>query len=393
MYANIDGFTYKEAEVPVEKRPEIDRWILSELNTLILKVDEYLGDYEPTKAGRAIQDFVYEYLSNWYVRLSRRRFWKGNYSDDKISAFQTLYTCLETTAKLAAPIAPFFMENLFNDLNRVTGRHTADSVHLADFPEVNTALIDSDLEERMELAQLYSSMILSLRKRTNIRVRQPLNKVMIPVANDHLRSQLVAIENLIISEVNVKEIVYVGTDAGILVKKIKANFKELGPRHGKMMKAIAAVIAGFDQARILEIERNGKTEIQVEGNPVEILLSDVEIITEDIPGWVVANQDVHTVALDITLTDDLKEEGIARELVNRIQNLRKSKNFEVTDKIIVRIERNLQIDNAIDHYNSYICSETLATSLQLFNKIEDDSKESVELFEDVVTFVAIEKVS
>ncbi|MEI6576614.1 MAG: isoleucine--tRNA ligase [Bacteroidota bacterium] len=392
MYANIDGFSYKEEEIPITQKPEIDRWILSELNSLVLKVDEYLNDYEPTKAGRAIQDFVYEYLSNWYVRLSRRRFWKGNYSEDKISAFQTLYTCLETIAKLAAPIAPFFMENLYLDLNRVSGRNAAESIHLSDFPEVQKEYIDRDLEERMELAQLYSSMILSLRKRTNLRVRQPLNKVMIPVSNDHIRLQLMAVEPLIISEVNVKEIVYVGMDAGILVKKIKANFKELGPRFGKLMKAIAAAIVLFDQDRILDLERNGKTELIIEGETVEILLSDVDIITEDIPGWVVANQDIHTVALDITITESLKEEGIARELVNRIQNLRKSSNFEVTDKITIAIERNPLIDDAVTHFNSYICSETLATSLQLFVKIEAEKKESVELYEDVITFVAIEKV-
>jgi len=354
-------------------------------------VNGFLNDYEPTKAGRAIQDFTYEFLSNWYVRLSRRRFWKGNYSEDKISAFQTLYTCLETIAKLASPIAPFFMEKLFLDLNSVSGRNTAGSVHLADFPEVKTALIDKDLEERMELAQLYSSMILSLRKRTNIRVRQPLNKVMIPVPNEHVRAQLKAIESLIISEVNVKEVVYVGAEAGILVKKIKANFKELGPRFGKQMKTVAAAIAEFDQARILEVELTGKTMLEIEGAMVEILVSDVEIITEDIPGWVVANQDTHTVALDITITPSLKEEGVARELVNRIQNLRKSKGFEVTDKIRVWIERNPELNEAVTHYNAYICSETLAVSLELSDKIEEGNKESVELFEDVLTFVSIEK--
>ncbi len=392
LYANIDQFKYSEPDLPFESRPEIDRWILSELNTLIIKVDEAYADYEPTRAGRAIQDFVYDYLSNWYVRLSRRRFWKGSYSDDKISAFQTLYTCLETVAKLASPIAPFYMEQLFLDLNSVTGKVSSASVHLTDFPKADASKIDKDLEERMEMAQQFSSMVLSLRKKTSLRVRQPLNKIMIPVPDDRFREQIRAVEHLILSEVNVKQIDYLTLDAGILVKKIKPNFKTLGPRFGKMMKSIADHINGMDQEMIGLLEKEGEFLLKVDNQDITISLADVEIMTEDIPGWVVSTDGSLTAALDITLTPELKNEGMARELVNRIQNLRKNQDFEVTDKINIWVEKHPEIISAINQYNSYICSETLANSLQLVDQIPDQEKELVELVEDCSVYVKVSRI-
>ena len=391
LYANIDGFKYEEAEVPHESRPEIDRWILSELNTLVQFVDDSLNDYEPTRAGRAIQDFVDEHLSNWYVRLSRRRFWKGEYTEDKISAYQTLYRCLETVARLSAPIAPFFMDSLFMDLNHVTLKRDAESVHLTDFPKYDANVIDKELEERMQLAQKISSMVLSLRKRTNIRVRQPLNKVMIPVSDEAFRSRVESMKGLILSEVNVKEIEYLSEDNNLLVKKIKPNFKTLGPRFGKLMKSIAAVINGFGQQEIKVIEAEGSYNITIEGQDLEILLSDVEIITEDIPGWVVTNLGNLTVALDITITEQLQEEGIARELVNRIQNLRKDNGFEVTDNINLTIEKKNGLISAIENNFAYICSETLAEKLELSDTINHEEKVLIELTDDVSTHILISK--
>jgi isoleucyl-tRNA synthetase len=391
LYANIDGFKYEEAEVPHESRPEIDRWILSELNTLVQFVDDSLNDYEPTRAGRAIQDFVDEHLSNWYVRLSRRRFWKGEYTEDKISAYQTLYRCLETVARLSAPIAPFFSDRLFMDLNHVTLKRDAESVHLTDFPQYDASVIDKELEERMQLAQKISSMVLSLRKRTNIRVRQPLNKVMIPVSDEAFRSRVESMKALILSEVNVKEIEYLSEDNNLLVKKIKPNFKTLGPRFGKLMKSIAAVINGFGQQEIQDIETEGSYKIAIEGQEIEILLSDVEIITEDIPGWVVTNLGNLTVALDITITEQLQEEGIARELVNRIQNLRKDNGFEVTDNINLTIEKKNGLISAIENNFAYICSETLAEKLELSDTINSEEKVLIELTDDVSTNILISK--
>jgi isoleucyl-tRNA synthetase len=391
LYANIDGFTNAEEQIPFENRPEIDRWILSELNSLIRNVESYYEDFEPTKAGRAIQDFVIDHLSNWYVRLSRRRFWKGDYSEDKIAAYQTLYRCLEVIAQLASPIAPFFMERLFTDLNEVTGKIKADSVHLTDFPSADNSQIDVDLEERMELAQTISSMILSLRKRSNIRVRQPLNKIMVPILNEHNREQLQAVENLILSEVNVKEIEYLTETAGIIVKKIKPNFKALGPRFGKLMKPIAAAIAAFSPEQISLMEEEEVVKLTIEGEEVEITLQDVELTTEDIPGWLIASNGNLTVALDIYITDDLKKEGLARELVNRIQNLRKDNNFEVTDKIRVQIEKIEYLETAIVNNLSYICAEILAESLDLVDKIEGDNQVAVELTEEFSTNIRIEK--
>ena len=389
LYANIDGFRYEEAEIPYEGRPEIDRWILSELNTLVQFVDDCFNDYEPTRAGRAIQDFVNEHLSNWYVRLSRRRFWKGEYTDDKISAYQTLYRCLETIARLSAPIAPFFMDRLFMDLNNVTLRRNNGSVHLIDFPTYDAGVIDKELEERMQLAQKISSMVLSLRKRTNIRVRQPLNKIMIPVSDEQFRNRIESMKPLILSEVNVKDIEYLDEDNTLLVKKIKPNFKTLGPRFGKLMKGIAAEIARFGQSEIQTIETQGSFMLSLEGQEVELQISDVEIITEDIPGWVVTNLGNLTVALDITITETLLEEGIARELINRIQNLRKDNGFEVTDTINLVVEKKNGLVSAIENNFAYICSETLARNLELADTINSEEKVLIELTDDISTHIVV----
>ncbi|MCD4724523.1 MAG: isoleucine--tRNA ligase [Bacteroidales bacterium] len=392
LYANIDGFTYAEEDVPFEERPEIDRWILSELNTLIKRVDTSFDDYEPTRAGRAIVEFVNDHLSNWYVRLSRRRFWKGEYTSDKVSAYQTLYKCLDVVAKLSAPIAPFYMEKLFLDLNEVTGKEAVDSVHLTVFPVVDENIIDKDLEERMQMAQKFSSMVLSLRKRSSIRVRQPLNKIMIPVPDKKFEKQLKAVENLILSEVNVKELEYLSETTGILVKNIKPNFKTLGPKYGKMMKHIAAAVNAFTQDDIARIEEDEKYMLDIEGQEVEILLTDVDIITQDIPGWLIANMGNLTVALDVTLSPELEEEGIARDLVNRIQNLRKDKGFEVTDKIRIIIEKNIKISDAIKHNYDYICSETLADTLELEEQLTEDKKIRVELSGQLQAYINIERI-
>ncbi|MEN8225592.1 MAG: isoleucine--tRNA ligase [Bacteroidota bacterium] len=392
LYANIDGFTYTEEDVATDDRPEIDRWILSELNTLIELVDEAYGDYEPTRAGRAIVEFVNDHLSNWYVRLSRRRFWKGDYTSDKISAYQTLYQCLDVVAKLSAPIAPFYMDRLYLDLNGVTGKENVDSIHLTDFPAVNKSMINKDLEERMQMAQKFSSMVLSLRKKSNIRVRQPLNKIMIPVLDKKFEKQLKEVENLILSEVNVKELEYLEDTAGVLVKSIKPNFKALGPKYGKMMKQIAAAVNAFGQDEITQLEQEGNLILTIDGKEIEILLSDVDIITQDIPGWLIAGMGNLTVALDVTLTPELIEEGIARDLVNRIQNLRKDNGFEVTDKISLKIEKNSEISDAIMNNYDYICSETLAESLDLTEKLPEDSIIRVELTDKIMANINIDKV-
>ncbi len=393
LYANIDGFTFAEDEIPVSERPEIDRWILSELNSLVKLVDESLNDFEPTRAGRAIAEFVDEHLSNWYVRLCRRRFWKGELSHDKIAAYQTLYTCLETLAVISSPFAPFFTDQLFRDLNAVSGKNNAESVHLVDFPTVNEACIDKDLEERMELAQQLSSMILSLRKRNNLRVRQPLNKVMVPVLDDKFENQLEAIKDLVLAEVNVKDMQFLKDTEGVLVKKIKPDFKKLGPRYGKMMKQISGALAKFDQNDIAKIEQEGRYELQLDSQVAEILLDDVEIMTQDIPGWVVSNQGRATVALDVTLTEDLIDEGVARELVNRIQNIRKDKDFEVTDKIMVRIEKNEQMESAVNNNFSYICSETLTDSLVFEKNLQGDNLLQIEITDEIKVNISIEKAT
>lgn len=370
LYANIDGFTYKEADVPMSERPEIDRWILSELNSLIINVDNSLNDYEPTRAARLISNFVDEYLSNWYVRLCRRRFWKGEYSQDKISAYQTLYRCLEVIAKLSSPIAPFFMENMFTNLNKVTKREGVASVHLTDFPVADESQIDKDLEQRMQMAQKICSLVLSLRKRHNLKVRQPLSTIMIP-ADEKTKEQIEKVRNLILSEVNVKEIKYLDLHNNVLSKTIKANFKTLGPKYGQMMKSIAKAITEFTQDDIAKIEVEEKYILNIDGQEVELALSDVEIKTKDIEGWVVANEGLLTVALDVQITEDLKKEAVARELVNRIQNIRKDSNFEVTDNIVVDIENDELLAKAVEQFKEYICNETLTKELNLLAKVEN----------------------
>ena len=389
LYANIDGFEYKEADLPIAERPEIDRWILSELNTLVKRVDEALGDYEPTRAGRAIQQFVDANLSNWYVRLCRRRFWKGEMTSDKVSAYQTLYTCLETLARLMSPIAPFFSERMFLDLNAVTHRIDAASVHHVPFPEVHEEMIDRGLEERMQLAQQICSMGLSLRKKSNLRVRQPLSKIMLPVQDDRFRQQVERVKHLICSELNIKDIEFIAPDNDILVKRIKPNFKTLGPRYGKIMKAISNEIQAFTQQQITALESAGSCALTVEGQPVEILLSDVEIATQDIPGWVVANEGSLTVALDITVTDALKAEGIARELVNRIQNIRKE-GFEVTDRIRVDLLHG-EWDEAVRTHKDYICNEILCTEMNLTDSITDAAQQTIEIIEGKPTQIWVRK--
>ncbi|MBQ0160752.1 MAG: isoleucine--tRNA ligase [Bacteroidales bacterium] len=389
LYANIDGFEYKQPDLPINERPEIDRWILSELNTLVKTVDESFADYEPTRAGRAIQEFVDANLSNWYVRLCRRRFWKGEMTPDKVSAYQTLYTCLETLARLMSPIAPFFSERMFLDLNAVTHRFDAESVHHVAFPEVHEDWIDKALEERMELAQQICSMGLSLRKKSNLRVRQPLAKIMLPVQNATFRHQVELVQNLICSELNIKGIEFLAPDNDILVKRIKPNFKTLGPRYGKIMKAISAQVVAFDQQQINALEAAGKCNLTVEGQPVEILISDVEIATQDIPGWVVANEGSLTVALDITVSDELKAEGIARELVNRIQGIRKE-GFEVTDRIRVDLLHG-EWDQAILVHKDYICNEVLCTELNLVDAITDAAAQTIEIIEGQPTQILVRK--
>lgn len=391
LYANIDGFSYAEPDIDPEKRPEIDRWILSELNTLIRKVDDSYLAFEPTRAGRLIQEFVDEHLSNWYVRLSRRRFWKGDYTEDKISAYQTLYTCLEALSMLSAPIAPFFSDRLFTDLNRVSKRHDVISVHLTDFPAAQNALIDNQLEERMQLAQKISSMVLALRKKVNIRVRQPLQKIMVPVLSEGFKTQLSAVEQLILSEVNVKELEYLDHDTGVLVKKIKPNFKTLGPKYGKMMKQIAAAIEAFSPDDIGHIEKDGSLTLNLDGQAIELLIADVEIISEDIPGWLVSNEGSLTVALDVTITEKLKHEGIARELINRIQNLRKEIGLEVTDKIEIFVQRHEEISEAISNNNDYICSETLATKLYYEESIGEIDLVTIDILDNIQTNILIKK--
>ena len=385
---NVDHFRYAEAEVAIEERPEIDRWILSLLNSLIKEVTEAYEKYEPTRAGRAIQDFVIENLSNWYVRLSRKRYWGGEYSQDKISAYQTLYTCLETIAILSAPIAPFYMEKLFGDLNKVTGRHSG-SVHLADFPKADEKLIDNELEERMELAQQISSMVLGLRRKVQLRVRQPLSKLIIPILNDHMIRQLDAVKNIILSEVNVKEIEYITDTTGVLVKKIKPNFKTLGPKYGKYMKQISTLIAAMEQSDIFE--KNGRYQLNIGTESIDLSLEDVEILSEDIPGWLVANEGRLTVALDINVTKELKEEGIARELINRIQNLRKESNFDVTDKITLAIGRHKEINEAVENFSQYIASQVLAEHIELTDE-KDNKAKDIEI-DDIHTFIKIERIN
>ena len=389
LYANVDGFTYAEKDVPMNERPEIDRWILSLLNTLIKNVDACFTDYEPTKAGRLITDFVNDNLSNWYVRLNRKRFWGSAMSTDKLSAYQTLYTCLETVAKLMAPIAPFYADRLYMDLIGVTGRDQVVSVHLAKFPVADESLINAELEARMQMAQDVTSMVLALRRKVNIKVRQPLQCIMIPVVDEAQKQHIEAVKDLIMNEVNVKEIKFVDGAAGVLVKKVKCDFKKLGPKFGKQMKAVAAAVAGMSQEAIADLEKNGSYTFQLEGGEAVVEASDVEIFSEDIPGWLVANEGKLTVALEVTVTDELKREGIARELVNRIQNIRKNSGFEITDKIAIVLSKNPNTDDAINEYNTYICNQVLANSLVLADEVENGTEIS---FDDFSLYVNVTKL-
>jgi isoleucyl-tRNA synthetase len=388
LYANIDGFTYEEADIPMAQRPEIDRWILSELNTLIKNVDGFYADYEPTKAARAISNFTQDYLSNWYVRLSRRRFWKGDYQKDKISAYQTLYTCMLTLAKLGAPIAPFYMDRLYLDLNSVTQKEDFESVHLAEFPVAQDDNIDKQLERKMERAQTIASLVLSLRAKEKIKVRQPLQKIMIPIDSQEQKAEIEAVADLIKHEVNIKEIELLEDASDILVKQIKPNFKVLGPRYGKDMRFIAKEISALEMPDIKKIEQNGSLEMEINGKKIILGLEDVEITSQDIEGWLVANEGALTVALDVTLTDELREEGIARELVNRIQNLRKDSGFEVTDKIDVQLQNDAQIAAAIASNEAYIKSETLTEELQIMDTVNN----GIEIaFDEINTRLFIQK--
>ncbi|MCB0433350.1 MAG: class I tRNA ligase family protein, partial [Mangrovimonas sp.] len=388
LYTNLDGFSYAEADIEISKRPELDRWILSELNTLIKKVDAFYADYEPTKAARAISDFTQDYLSNWYVRLSRRRFWKGDYQQDKISAYQTLYTCMITLAKLGAPIAPFFMDKLYLDLNGVTQKETFSSVHLADFPVWDEHLIDKELERKMEAAQTIASLVLSLRAKEKIKVRQPLQKIMVPVDSAQQKEEILAVADLIKHEVNVKEIELMDDASDILVKQIKPNFKVLGPRFGKDMKLVASAITGFTSEDIKKIEQNGEIDVVINGKNTTLGLADVEISSQDIEGWLVANEGGFTVALDVTINDELKGEGIARELVNRIQNLRKDSGFEVTDRIDVKIQKDNNLVTAVQTNIEYIKTETLTEELEIIEIVDN----GIEIaFDDVNTKLFIQK--
>ncbi|MDD7884687.1 isoleucine--tRNA ligase [Flavivirga sp. 57AJ16] len=388
LYTNLDNFNYSEADIALKDRPEIDRWILSELHTLIKKVDAFYADYEPTKAARAISDFTQDYLSNWFVRLSRRRFWKGDYQQDKISAYQTLYTCMVAIAKLGAPIAPFFMDRLYLDLNSATQKEPFESVHLANFPIYNEAFVDKSLERKMESAQTISSLVLSLRAKEKIKVRQPLQKIMIPVDSDQQKEEILAVSELIKHEVNVKSVELLEEASEILVKQIKPNFKALGPRFGKEMKLIANTIKALNSDDIKKIEQNGILDVEINGKNITLGLEDVEITSQDIEGWLVANEGSLTVALDVTISDDLRKEGIARELINRIQNLRKDSGFEVTDRIDVRLQKDDHVINAVNANMTYIKSETLTNELEIIDKL-DNGIEIV--FDDVSTKLFIQK--
>ena len=387
--AQIEEHYEINTDIDINERPEIDRWILSELNTLIKKVGAYYEDYEPTKAARSIQDFVGENLSNWYVRLCRRRFWKGDYQKDKISAYQTLYTCLLTISKMASPIAPFFMDNLYRDLTKNVSKNKLSSVHLGEFPEADDALIDASLERKMQKAQSISSMVLSLRKKEMIKVRQPLQKIMIPVSDEQDKLDIEAVSDLITSEVNVKEVELLEDASGILIRNIKPNFKVLGPKYGKEMRFVAQAISGLTEEAIAVIERDGELPIEINGNVEKLLLNEVDIATQDIEGWLVANQGNLTVALDVSITEELKNEGIARELVNRIQNLRKESGLEVTDKIILYVKKDGYIDEAVALNAEYIKNETLTKELILKEEVEN----GIEIvFDHINTVMFLEKV-
>lgn len=389
LYTNIDGFSYKETDIPLHERPELDRWILSELHTLIQNVDKFYADYEPTRAARAISDFTQEYLSNWYVRLSRRRFWKGDYQTDKISAYQTLYTCMVTIAKLGAPIAPFFMDKLYQDLNSVTNKELFESVHLADFPKFDATFVDKGLERKMENAQKIASLVLSLRAKEKIKVRQPLQKIMIPVDSSQKKEEILAVSNLIKHEVNIKEIELLEDASNILIKQIKPNFKTLGPKFGKDMRLIANAVQNFTKEDINKIEKFGDILLNINGKNINLGLEDVEISSKDIEGWLVANEGNLTVALDVTITEDLRKEGIARELVNRIQNARKDSGLEVTDKIKLTVLNFENLQQAIENNKTYIMSETLTQELVFVDELNIGTP--IE-FDNIVSKIVIEKM-
>ncbi|WP_375241297.1 isoleucine--tRNA ligase [Polaribacter sp.] len=389
LYTNIDGFAYKEDDIALDNRPELDRWILSELHTLIAKVDKFYSEYEPTRAARAISDFTQDYLSNWYVRLSRRRFWKGTYETDKISAYQTLYTCMNTIAKLSAPIAPFFMDRLYQDLNSVTGKESSESIHLSDFPKFDESFVDKSLERKMENAQTISSLVLSLRAKEKIKVRQPLQKIMIPVDTAQQKEEILAVANLIKNEVNVKEITILDDASDILIKQIKPNFKALGPKFGKDMRFIAAEVQKFNQEDINKIEKDKNISLDVNGKNITLELSDVEISSKDIEGWLVANEGSLTVALDVTITEELRKEGVARELVNRIQNARKDTGLEVTDKIKLTVLNFENLQKSILDNKDYIMSETLTKELVFVDELTNGTE--IE-FDTIKSRILIEKM-
>jgi isoleucyl-tRNA synthetase len=371
LYSNVDGFKFEQTYIPVSQRPEIDRWIISSLNSLIQTVTTAMDDFEPTVAGRAIETFVDEHLSNWYVRLCRRRFWKGTYTDDKISAYQTLYECLETITRLMAPIAPFFCDQVYRNLNGVTKRFNATSIHHLDFPIADASKMDVALEARMQMAQDICSLVLSIRKKVNIKVRQPLQKILIPVLDPATKSAIELMEELILAEVNVKEINYITETEGVISKKLKPNFKLLGAKLGTKMKEASAAIAGLNQAQISQLEKEGVLDLVIEGISIPLLISEVDIIAEDIPGWSVAVKNGLTVALDISLSPALLQEGNARELVNRVQNIRKEANFELTDKILLRIVDNTELKDSINKFSDYICREILAFEIDWVSSLED----------------------
>ncbi|MEX0982246.1 MAG: isoleucine--tRNA ligase [Bacteroidales bacterium] len=391
LYANVDDFNYNRPEVPVKDRPEIDRWIISLLHSLVKEVKEQYENYEPTRAARLIQEFVLENLSNWYVRLNRKRYWGGEFDTDKLAAYQTLYMCLETTARLAAPLAPFYMEKLFRDLNGVTGRFDEPSVHLVKFPSHDEPLIERDLEERMNIAQTITSMVLGLRRKVNIKVRQPLNKIMVPVLNSQFRDKLERVKDLVLNELNIKDIEYIDESEGVLVKKIKPNFKTLGPKYGKQMKQVTAAVGRMNQHDIITLEKQGKIDLQIEGETITLGMEDVEIASEDIPGWLVATEGPLTVALDITITDELRSEGIARELVNRIQNIRKESNFDVTDKVNIVIEHHDTLADVVESFGNYISAQTLAENIDFTNQLDNNDSRKIEIDEKIKLKIRVVK--
>jgi isoleucyl-tRNA synthetase len=391
LYANVDDFRYAEKDIPVNERPETDRWIMSLLNSLIKEVGRSYEDYDLTRAARAVQDFVIDNLSNWYVRQSRKRYWGGEYDHDKISAYQTLFTCLETVSRLAAPVAPFFMDQLFRDLNMTTGKHSEESVHLALFPVHDESLIDKDLEEKMFIAQRISSMVHALRRKVSIKVRQPLAKIMIPVPDSSFREKFEAVRDLVLNEVNVKEVEYLDDTAAMLVRKARPNFRLLGPKYGSMMKDISKAVTELSQEEIASFEASGSWNLEIQGQKLSLGLEDVEIISEDIPGLQVANEGRLTVALDVTVTEELRHEGIAREFINRIQNIRKESGFNVTDKIRIRIEDHKYVRDAILKHSDYIGSQTLATEIVLDRNINGSRGKEVEI-DEVIVKILIDKV-